>query len=141
MTNQRKPYDPNRPKRAGVNNWIYSGKVDKKEFKYSTNGNAVFSCMVVIPAKNEKFTTKVFIKAFKEMAEELNTKIENGSNFWFSGYISNSSFNKDGKTVYRTDYIVTRYETALEPEWLSETTEAVEAATVVTEASSSDVPF
>lgn len=122
--------------RVGVNSWRFSGKVEKKNFKYSAKGNAFASLMIRIPAKNEKFNTVMWVKAFKEAAEQINEGVEEQTNWEFKGYVSNSKYEKNGETRYSTDFIVTRFAPAAEQE---KTDSPQEAVTVPDD--SEDVPF
>lgn len=104
------------PVKVGINSFRFSGKVVKKNFKYSAKGNAYISVMVRIPAKNEKFSTVMWIKAFKETAESIEKDVKEDTNWDLRGYISNSSYEKNGEKVYSTDFIITRYAPAVEAE-------------------------
>ncbi len=105
-------YEPQIP---GVNRWNFSGKVVKKDFKYSKDGLLFGSVMLRIPSKNEKFSTVMWIKAFnskdgsKTVAEQIQDQIQEETNWSFFGYVQNSKFEKDGETQYRTDFIVTKF--------------------------------
>ena len=95
--------------KVGINSWRFSGTVERKSFKFSQKGNAYVSLMVKIPAKNDKFTTTMWIKCFKELAEQINDQVESGTTWDFRGYVSNSSYEKDGQRVFSNDFIVTRF--------------------------------
>ncbi len=103
--------------KVGINHWNVSGKVVKKNFKYATNGNLFGSVMVRVPAKNDKFTTNLWLKVFnskdgeKKLADEINDTIQENTNWSFYGYISVNKFEneKTKLTEYRTDFIVTRF--------------------------------
>lgn len=92
--------------KAGINKWNFSGKVVKKNVKFSGNGNKYASVMIKVPAKNEKYSSVLWIKAFKEKAEEIENNVQEDKNYSFWGYVSNSSYEKDGNKVYSTDFIV-----------------------------------
>lgn len=128
-------------KAEGVNRWIYSGKVSKKNFKYSVNGNAMFSCMLIVPAMKEKFATRVWVKAFKTLAEELNAAINDSDSVWFTGYLSNNSFTgADGKKVFKDDLIITKWEKATVAPWQKDADTASYAGSGEPK-NSSEVPF
>ncbi len=110
--------------KTGINRWNFSGKVAKKNFKYATNGNLFGSVMIKIPAKNEKFSTTLWLKVFnskdgeKKLADEVNDNVAEGTNWSFYGYVSVNKFEnpETKKTEYRNDYIVTRALPAAEDE-------------------------
>ncbi len=113
--------------KAGINRWNFSGKVIKKNFKFSKDGVLYGSVMVRIPSKNEKFSTVMWLKAFnskdgvKKLADQINDEVAEDTNWSFYGYVSNNKFEKvgeDGKTLtdWRTDFIVTKCIPALEAE-------------------------
>ncbi len=110
------------PQILGINRFNFSGKVVKKNFKYSKEGNLFGSLMIKIPAKNEKYSTVMWLKVFnskdgtKNLADEINENVAEDTNWSFYGYISNSKFEKDGNTEYRTDFIINRFQEALESE-------------------------
>ncbi len=102
------PYET--PK-SGVNRFTFSGKVERKSFKYSENGNAFASVMIRIPAKNPKFSTTLWLKAFKDAAEaiengnEVGVKVEEGGEYAFFGYVSNNKY----KDEWRTDFVINKF--------------------------------
>ncbi len=110
-----KPADGQKPK-SGINKWGFSGKIVKKNVKFSQNGNMFASLMIKIPAKNEKYSTVLWLKAFKEKAQEIEDNIKEDQNYSFWGYVSNSSYEKDGVKVYATDFIINGFVEADEAE-------------------------
>lgn len=115
--------------KAGINKWGFSGKITKKDVKYSKSGNLFASLQITVPAKNEKFATKLWLKAFKEKAQEIEDNIKVDQNYSFWGYVSNSSYEKDGQKVYATDFIINGF------------VEADEAATEPVAGTEEKVPF
>lgn len=103
----------NETPRVGINRWNFSGTVVRKNFKYSKEGNLFGSVMLRVPAQNEKFTTTLWLKVFNgkenNLADQVNESVADGTNWSFYGYVSTSSFEKDGKKEYRTDFIITRF--------------------------------
>lgn len=98
--------------KTGINYFNLSGTVLKKKFKFSGNGNAFVSVHLKVPAKNPKFSTSLWLKAFKDVAQQINDGVEEQSTYSFTGYISNSSFEKDGEKVWRTDFIINKFQVA-----------------------------
>lgn len=98
---------------TGNNYWSFSGAVSNKSFRYSAEGNAFASLVLKVPSKNEKFSTTVIVKAFKETAEQLEEQIQNGQDWQFSGYLSKSSRVDDsGKKTYQDNFVVNKFEPA-----------------------------
>lgn len=110
--------------KAGVNKWSFSGKVEQKTVKFSTNGNQFANVRITIPAKNAKFTTKLFLKAFRDKAQEIEDNIKEGENYSFWGYVSTSSYEKDGQKVYSTDFIINGFTEADEADYPAEQAQA-----------------
>lgn len=105
--------------KAGINSWTFSGKVTKKDFKYSANGNGVMSILLRVPSKNEKFTTSVWIKAFKETAEQIEEQVKEDTNWLFKGYLSKTTKLDEATGVkkYYDNYIISRFEVADEADF------------------------
>ncbi len=115
-----------RPTKTGINRWNLSGKVAKKDSRYASNGMLVVTIRISVPSKNPKYTTTFFLKAFKELAEDIEKNVEEGSNYVFFGYFSNSSFKKGEETIHRTDYVISKYGTAFDETTTSSTPESTE---------------
>ena len=117
--------------KAGINKWNYSGSVVKKNAKFSGNGNMYASIMIKIPAKNPKYSTTLWIKAFKEKATEIEETVKEGANYSFWGYVSNSKYEQNGETKWSTDFIINGFTEADE----------ADAAPVVDETKGEEPPF
>lgn len=110
--------------RSGMNTFTFSGKVLKKEVKYSAKGNPWGSVRVEIPSKKEEFTTSFFVKVFGPEAEAVNEQVNEGSEYYFTGYVKNNSYmNKEGVKVYSTDFVASKFGPVAESE-ISNTEEA-----------------
>ena len=96
--------------RLGTNNFTLAGKVLKKDVKYSPKGNAYGYVKLEIPrGEDGKFKTYLSIKVFDEFAEEIAERVNEGDNMYFSGYIKNSNYEKDGVKIYKDDFVAMRY--------------------------------
>lgn len=103
-----------KPTTVGVNYFKFSGSVKKKDFQYSKNGKPFCTISLSVPAKNEKFSNTFRLKAFGELAEQIDKDVNDGGNFAFNGYVTNSSYtNQKGDKVWSTDFIINAFETAL----------------------------
>ncbi len=117
---------------AGKNFVNFSGRVVKKTEKYTTNGNLIVSIMLRIPAKNPKYSTVLWLKAFnsntpggKNLADEIVKDVKEDSNYSFTGYVTVRSYEKkdqDGNNVkaYAQDFVVNKFEEADEAEVVAE---------------------
>lgn len=107
---------------TGVNTWRLSGTVLKKKIQFSQNGKMWGSLYINIPAKNKKFSTKLFLKFFQDngIAEKVDQDVKENENYMFFGYFQNNKpYEKDGKMIYGTDYVITKIFPAKEnPEWV-----------------------
>lgn len=107
-----------KPKTVGVNTWKVSGKVLKKSLKVSGSGTSILTVQVHIPAKNPKYDTTLFIKAFnstkdpsKNLADQIDEKVKEGENWHFSGsFTSNEYKGLDGKTKTGDDKVIWQFE-------------------------------
>lgn len=118
---------------TGNNYWSFSGAVTKKEMKYSGEGNAFLSLMLRIPSKNPKFTTVLFLKAFKETAEAVDNGVEDGKDYQFTGYLQKSSYMKGEEKVYSTDFIINKFEPATKADFDTPQEAEHEKAAVISE--------
>lgn len=132
--------------RTGQNLWIVSGKVVKKEVKYSEAGNCVANITLEIPTNNPKYKAERHrLVAFKETAEEISNRIEEGQNWCFKASVKNNVYEKEGKKVYEKSLIINKFETAVEvdPEGDVVATQSINSAQSVPakEAQTDDIPF
>lgn len=96
---------------TGVNTWRLSGSVLKKKVQFSQNGKMWGTLYINIPAKNAKYSTKLFLKFFQDngIAEKVEQSVNEGENYMFFGYFQNNKpYEKDGKMIYGTDYVITK---------------------------------
>ena len=111
--------------KVGRNYWNYSGKVVKKNEKYTQNGNLIVSVMLKVPAQNPKYSTTVWLKAFnsaqdpsKNVADQIVEKVADNSNYSFSGYLTVRSYDKvdektgETKKQYAQDFVINKFEVA-----------------------------
>ncbi len=127
MTTTNQPVGTKETPKTGINWWNLSGKVLDKKSKYTGNGNLIVELLIKVPAKNVKYDTVLWLKAFKETAEQIEASVEKDKNYSFSGYFSNNNYEKDGKKVYRTDFVVNKFVVAQVDEPKQETSKSEDA--------------
>ncbi len=109
-------FTKDRVKQVGINRFEFSGKVIKKDLKFSSKtGNMYGSITVEIPGKEEKWKTNMFVKFFSELAEKAEAEINVGDNQSFYGYVKNGSYvAQTGEKKYTTDFVAMGFEKAEE---------------------------
>lgn len=115
------PRDKNAPKTVGVNNWKLSGKVVKKKVTAGQNGGVVVQILLEVPAKNPKYTTQLWLKAFnstkdpsKNIADQVDKTVDEGALFHFSGSFTSSDYvGQDQKKHHSEDKVIWQFEPAV----------------------------
>lgn len=111
-----------KPKVVGTNNWKVSGKIVKKVVKGTATGGVIVQLLVNVPAKNPKYNTEVWLKAFnstkdpsKNMADQIDNAVKEGDLFYFSGSFTSSDYvGEDKKKHHAEDKVIWQFEPATE---------------------------
>jgi hypothetical protein len=111
-------------KAVGVNNWKASGIVLKKNIKATESGAVILNLLLEVPAKNPKYNTKLWLKAFnstkspdKNIADQINNAVQEGEKWHFTGSFNSSErLTKDKKPYLAEDKVIWKFEPATEEE-------------------------
>ena len=95
-----------------VNLTIQQGNLTKDPWQLETKSETVIACLSI--AINSGYKNKVtgkedvdfiIFKAFGKQAELALTWLTKGQNVTITGRIKNANYEKDGKKVYKNDYV------------------------------------
>ena len=92
-----------------MNKIIVCGNITKDiEISYTGQGLAIATFSIAINEGKDK-TTFLNLKAFGKTAETISTYLGKGRKFLGEGHIQNNNFEKDGKKIYKDEYVIDRF--------------------------------
>lgn len=93
-----------------MNIFIFKGRLTKDpELSYSANNTAVTAFTVAIDRRQGE-ADFIRCKAFNKTAETIGNYFSKGREILIQGHVNTGSYEKDGKRVNTTDFIVDRFE-------------------------------